>query len=125
MKLTDEEKEVIKKLREEKESDKPYREAFLKHDLWTSDGFSRDFKIEIDIPRDISEEMTQEDVLMLTKLFQDSFKIILKKGERFVSSIYEGEELWDNYDSNYGIEEKDNKWAEKHLENFKVLRKRK
>lgn len=125
MKLTDKEKEIIKKLRDEEENEKPYREAFLKHDLWTSECFDRDSDLALENPFKNDHgfpQITKAEVDGIIKVFKESFEKILDKGARFVSYIDDGEELW--YDCvGYGIEGVDNYWAEKHLENFKVLRK--
>lgn len=127
MKLTNKEKAIIENLRKEEEKEKPYREAFLKHDLWDCDcfdqycdfDFSNPFKNNSGFP-----QLTEAEVKGLIKAFQDSFEKVLEKGARFVSYIDDGEELWYD-DEGYGIEGVDNDWAEKYLENFKELRKRK
>jgi hypothetical protein len=120
MKLTPAEEQVIKEMREKAEAQKPFREAFLKHDLYDHlylNGCYFQFKSPYEYDFHLSPEQVQE----ITDFFKGRFHLLLKKGARLVSYIEEGEEQW-YYEENGVIEGVGNDWAEKHLENFKNLR---
>jgi len=120
MKLTLSEKKVIEEMRKQAEAEKPYREAFLKHDLYDH-SFLRGCYFQFESPCEYDFHLSLEQVQKITDFFNGGFHVLLKKGARLISYLREGEELW--FDEENGIiEELGNNWAEKHLENFKKLR---
>jgi hypothetical protein len=115
MKLSAEEKELILKKRQAKETDKPQKTAVAKTDIWVGDTTSWRLNEWVFTP----EEKDQQ----LEEIIDNLFTLAIKKGESFTCFINEdGEEEWYD-DVGYGIECMDAKWAEKYLTNIRPIKK--
>lgn len=116
MKLTEEEEQLILKYRAEQDGRKPKKEGFLKSDLYEYDyaeAWERDTPFWI---------YTEKEIEKARKEFEKSFKLVLKKGTRFVCFISAtGVESWHD-DVNYGVEEQDKEWAKLFLTNIRDIK---
>lgn len=111
----------LRKLADQKEEEnKVIKEGFLKEDLYSfSNSYAGD--------AGLSFRKTDEDWLSrrvdrdrIIQEFINSFELVLPKGTRFVAFRYNGTIHWFD-DINYGVEEADEDWAEKHLENIRDI----
>lgn len=136
MKLKNNEIDLIINKREKNFYEKPYREAFLKHDLYACDSFDRCglfvWYNELGFENNNDQNViafTKEKVDEIIDILKNKFKPIteLKRGTRFISFLEKNEDIHDEIwfdDNGYGLEEMNFQWAEKNLENFNNLRKR-
>lgn len=127
MKLTEEEKELILKKREEEEAKLPKFKANLKHDLFCINAGRPEIRIHIrDIVNDYGWYTPQEALDKISKKFnermQELSRPILKKGAEFVCYIENGFESWYDYEG-WGVEERDSDWAKQNLENIRPYKK--
>lgn len=115
MKLSKEEKELVIKLRAEKASEKPFKIAYAKHDLYIFHSHDMNYEISgwLFSPEEKNEEIAN---------FISEFELVVNKGVKF--ECYLGDDgipSW--YDTEYGLEYLSEDWAEKNLEKFKLIKK--
>lgn len=127
MKLSKKEQELILKMREEENMNRPVKVGFLKHDIY--DNFcsclrygNRISDIEECFPNDpyITAEEFESGMEQFMKLIKTEVPI-LTKGTQFFCYRYDGfEQTWSDSESNW-IEEISDDWAQKHLENIRDI----
>lgn len=108
----------LRELADKKEKEnKPTKTGFLKEDLYYFESDSSN-GLSFFQTWGIFWLKTVEQMEYLKSLFSSRFKKVLPKGTQFLCYTIDGEDFW--YDCiNCGVEEMDNSWAEKYLENIK------
>lgn len=94
------------------------KEGFLKENLYifrSKHARKPNFAVDPDF-------LTGDEMEKLIHEFKDQFELAVKKGTRFVAYWYYDSLMWYD-DIGYGIEEKEDHWAEKYLENIREIRR--
>lgn len=124
--VTEEEKTLIEKRREEKNSLKIKKIGFLKHDLY---GFKDDYcSYEVDMLSYLDEYdkyCTKEIKQKMLNELDDALKIVITKGNKFCCLIRDNVEHWFEESSFVGgtsFYSLTKKWAENNLENIQDIK---
>ncbi|CAB4196925.1 hypothetical protein UFOVP1290_445 [uncultured Caudovirales phage] len=113
MKLTEEEKQLILKKRIEDEDQKPIKTGILKHNLYSVSENKFNFRGWL---------FDENERSALLEEFESMFHII-SEGIAFDCYLNDGQECW--YDAEgIGIEGMDSAWANKHLKDIKIVKKK-
>lgn len=113
--MTVEELRKLADQKEQEEENKIHKQGFLKEDLY--DQFSDRHTYCFD---DLVDDWvyTKKEVDEIKQNFADSFTLILKKGAKFVAFKNDDDTYSWYDDENYGIENRDDAWAKRFLENI-------
>lgn len=110
----------LRALADQKDAEEiPIKEGFLKEDLYDFDspsGHGGIYYHRSDFPCCF---FTKADKTEAIEDFKSKFKLVIKKGTRFVAYFYSGEVLW--FEENHNLEEMSADWANKNLENIRSL----
>lgn len=112
----------LRELADKKEKDdenKIIKVGYLKMDLYS---FESDHYSKILFAEDWGDFWlkTNEEMLAIIESFKEKFKLVLPKGSKFVCYHYDDQDFWFD-DENVGVEQVDNNWAEKYLENISIV----
>lgn len=122
--LTEEEFNIINRMREERKEDEVSKIGFLKHNL--AYGWQLSEKVDRLINSInnfwVSEEELEVMLSSLKKMFCKDEEECLwaPKGTKFIYLKFDGEYSWFD-DEGIGIEDQDDEWAKKHLENIQEI----
>lgn len=109
--------EELRELANKKEEENnPVKVGFLKMDLY---GFQSDSYESMSFKKSWGNFWlkTEKQKSATIEEFKSRFEKVLEKGAKFVCYMIDGEESWFD-DEGYGVENMDNKWANKYLENI-------
>jgi len=99
--------EELRALATEKEKNEvPVKTGTLKHDLYQ-------------LEHPYTDEFSLNTLSRIRNIKKKMFRLVLEKGTEFICYMFEGEELW--FEFNGTVEEATAEWAHQHLENITTV----